>query len=52
VILSQGYEKSQLLQVKLFGKLDHGGIYENIKTASLTSNGFERVTFDVKDIYF
>lgn len=46
-VSSRGYNKPELLDMQIFGKLEDGTTYQNRKTVTLKSDSLELVKFDV-----
>jgi hypothetical protein len=52
LVISSGYLRPEILQIKIYGKLNDGKRYENNKNVSLSINRAERVEFDVSVLHF
>ncbi|KAG5667162.1 hypothetical protein PVAND_015159 [Polypedilum vanderplanki] len=48
ILTTDGFDKPEKFELKIFGKLEGGGIYENKQTVTMSGNGMKKISFDLK----
>jgi hypothetical protein len=48
VVTCDGYDRPEVIELKILGKLNNGGIYQSTHGVTLRGSGMHRINFDVR----